>query len=256
MHAPTSRSAAPGLLPYDSRFLKPDLVAGLTAAAVVLPKSLAYATVAGLPVEVGLYTSFVPMVIYAFLGTSRLLSVSTTTTIAILTASALGDIAPGGDALDLARATATLSLLVGAMLVAASALRLGFVANFISEPVLIGFKAGIAIVIVVDQIPKLLGLHFPKGTFFQNVLSIVANVPHASLPTLLVAVATAGLLIAMGRFTPRLPAPLIAVGVAIAGVTLLGLSAHGVESASVAYLQKPFTSADLSRKVREVLEEP
>lgn len=229
MHAPTSRSAASGLLAYDSRFLKPDLVAGLTAAAVVLPKSLAYATVAGLPVEVGLYTSFVPMVIYAFLGTSRLLSVSTTTTIAILTASALGDIAPGGDALDLARATATLSLLVGAMLVAASALRLGFVANFISEPVLIGFKAGIAIVIVVDQIPKLLGLHFPKGTFFQNVLSIVANVPHASLLTLLVAIATAGLLIAMERFTPRLPAPLIAVGVAIAGVTLLGLSAHGVE---------------------------
>ena len=228
-HAPSSPSAAPSLLAYDWRFAKPDLVAGLTAAAVVLPKSLAYATVAGLPVEVGLYTSFVPMVIYAFLGSSRLLSVSTTTTIAILTASALGRIVPGGDALELAAATATLSLLVGAMLVAASALRLGFVANFISEPVLIGFKAGIAIVIVVDQIPKLLGIHFPKGTFFQNVMSIAANIPHASLLTLLVALVTAGLLIVMERFTPKLPAPLIAVGVAIAGVTLLGLPWHGVE---------------------------
>lgn len=228
-HAPSSPSASASLFAYDWRFAKPDLVAGLTAAAVVLPKSLAYATVAGLPVEVGLYTSFVPMVIYAFLGSSRILSVSTTTTIAILTASALGRIVPEGDLIELAAATATLSLLVGAMLVAASALRLGFVANFISEPVLIGFKAGIAIVIVVDQIPKLLGIHFPKGTFFQNVMSIVANVPHASLLTLLVAIVTAGLLIVMERFTPKLPAPLIAVGVAIAGVTLLGLPSHGVE---------------------------
>lgn len=225
----SSRSASASLFAYDRRFAKPDIVAGLTAAAVVLPKSLAYATVAGLPVEVGLYTSFVPMVIYALLGSSRLLSVSTTTTIAILTASALGRIAPDGDAVELVDATATLSLLVGAMLVAASALRLGFVANFISEPVLIGFKAGIAIVIVVDQIPKLLGIHFPKGTFFQNVLSIFANVPHTSLLTLLVAGVTACLLIVMERFTPRLPAPLIAVGVAIAGVTLLGLPTHGVE---------------------------
>ncbi|HEX5122472.1 MAG TPA: SulP family inorganic anion transporter [Rhodanobacteraceae bacterium] len=228
-NAPSPAPASPSLFAYDWRFAKPDLVAGLTAAAVVLPKSLAYATVAGLPVEVGLYTSFVPMVIYAFLGSSRLLSVSTTTTIAILTAAALGRIVPDGDAIELASATAMLSLLVGVMLVAASALRLGFVANFISEPVLIGFKAGIAIVIVVDQIPKLLGIHFPKGTFFQNVMSIVANLPHASLLTLLVAIVTAGLLIAMERFTPKLPAPLIAVGIAIAGVTLLALPTHGVE---------------------------
>ncbi len=223
------RSASPSLFAYDWRFAKPDLVAGLTAAAVVLPKSLAYATVAGLPVEVGLYTSFTPMVIYAFLGSSRLLSVSTTTTIAILCAAALGRVVPDGDAMQLVTATATLSLLAGLMLVAASFLRLGFVANFISEPVLIGFKAGIAVVIVVDQIPKLLGIHFPKSTFFQNVLQIVANIPHASLLTLAVAAVTAGLLIAMERFTPRAPAPLIAVAVAIAGVTLLGLQAHGVE---------------------------
>lgn len=228
-HDPSSRSASPSVLAYDWRFAKPDLFAGLTAAAVVLPKSLAYATVAGLPVEVGLYTAFTPMVIYALLGSSRLLSVSTTTTIAILTGSALADVVPNADPTLLVTATATLSLLAGVMLVAASFLRLGFVANFISEPVLIGFKAGIAIVIIVDQVPKLLGIHFPKGTFFQNVLSIFANVPHASLLTLAVAVFTAGLLIAMERFTPRLPAPLIAVAVAIVGVTLLGLTAHGVE---------------------------
>jgi MFS superfamily sulfate permease-like transporter len=82
---------------YPKEWLRPDLVAGLTAAAVVIPKAMAYATIAGLPVQIGLYTALVPMVIYAVLGTSRVLSVSTTTTIAILTAAELGQVAPNGD---------------------------------------------------------------------------------------------------------------------------------------------------------------
>src|SRR4030095_11725014 len=115
-----------------------DLVAGLTAAAVVLPKSMAYASVAGLPVAVGLYTAFIPMAIYALLGTSRVLSVSSTTTIAILAGTQLGLAVPDGDPARLVTVTATLTLLVGAALVAARLLRLGFVANFISTPVLTG----------------------------------------------------------------------------------------------------------------------
>src|SRR4029434_1771962 len=124
---------------YRKEWLRLDVIAGLTAAAVVIPKALAYATIAGLPVQVGLYTALFPLVIYALLGTSRPLSVSTTTTISILVAAELCHIAPNGDPADLATATATLALLVGAILVAASVLRLGFVADFISEPVLIGF---------------------------------------------------------------------------------------------------------------------
>src|SRR5215469_2161766 len=144
------------LFGYRKECLRPDLIAGLTTAAVVIPKAMAYATIAGLPVQVGLYTAFVPMIIYAMLGTSRPLSVSTTTTIAILTASNLGQVVPGGDAAHLMRASETLTLLVGAILVLSSVLRLGFVANFISEPVLVGFKAGIGVVIVLDQVPKIL----------------------------------------------------------------------------------------------------
>src|SRR5580765_841026 len=106
-----------------------DLVAGLPAAAVVLPKAMAYASVAGLPVAVGLYTALVPMAIYALLGTSRVLSVSTTSTIAILVGTELGRLAPDGDTAVLLRITATLALLVGAILVAASLFRLGFVAD-------------------------------------------------------------------------------------------------------------------------------
>src|SRR3974390_2629050 len=139
---------------------------------------MAYATIAGLPVQVGLYTAFVPMIIYAVLGTSRPLSVSTTTTLAILTAAELGQVVPNGDAAALLTASAMLTLLVGGVLVLASLLRLGFIANFISEPVLVGFKAGIGLVIVLDQIPKVLGIHFHKGSFFHNVAAIVENVPH------------------------------------------------------------------------------
>ena len=131
--------------------LRFDIVAGLTAAAVVLPKAMAYATVAGLPVAVGLYTAFVPMVVYALLGTSRVLSVSSTTTLAILTGTELGLVVPDGDPASLVTATATLTALVGAMLILARLMRLGFVANFISAPVLTGFKAGIGLVIVLDQ---------------------------------------------------------------------------------------------------------
>jgi sulfate permease, SulP family len=213
---------------YKSEWIKLDVMAGLTAAAVVIPKAMAYATIAGLPVQVGLYTAFLPMVIYALLGTSRPLSVSTTTTLAILTAAALGDAAPGGDPASLATASATLTLLVGFILVLASLLRLGFVANFISEPVLIGFKAGIGLVIVLDQVPKLLGIHFPKGSFFHNILAITRGIPEASMITVAVGAVMVGILEVVERFSPRAPAPLIAVASGIAAMSLLGLQAHGV----------------------------
>lgn len=214
---------------YQKEWLRPDILAGLTTAAVVIPKAMAYATIAGLPVQVGLYTAFLPMVIYTVLGTSRVLSVSTTTTLAILAAAELGEVASGGDQASLLRSAAMLTLLVGAMLVVASVLRLGFIANFISEPVLIGFKAGIGLVIVFDQIPKILGVHFPKGTFLHNLRAIVDGIPETSLPTLAVGIFMIGLLVVMERLVPRAPAPLIAVAAGILGARLLGLQAHGVE---------------------------
>src|SRR5206468_2428753 len=101
------------------------------------------------------------------------------------------------------RATVTLTLLVGVILIAASALRLGFVANFISDPVLIGFKAGIGLVIVVDQVPKLLGIHFAKGTFLHNLIATFGAIPASHLPTLAVGVITLLLLVGVERALPR-----------------------------------------------------
>lgn len=208
--------------------LRFDIVAGLTAAAVVLPKAMAYATVAGLPVAVGLYTALVPMLIYALLGSSRVLSVSSTTTLAILAGTQLGVSVPDGDPAQLITATATLTMLVGLMLVLARLLRLGFVANFISTPVLTGFKAGIGLVIVLDQVPKLLGIHIQKEGFFRDVLSVVQHLPETSLVTLAVAVATFAVLIGMERLRPHSAAPLVVVGLAIAAAWLFGLQAMGV----------------------------
>lgn len=213
---------------YHKEWIRPDMVAGLAAAAVIIPKAMAYATIAGLPVQVGLYTAFLPMVIYAALGTSRPLSVSTTTTIAILTGAELSQVASGADIAMLLRASAMLTLLVGGFLVLASVFRLGFVANFISAPVLVGFKAGIGLVIVLDQIPKILGIHFPKTPFLRSVFAIIRAAPETSWTTLAVGFATIVLLIGIERWFPRAPAPLIAVAGGIAGASLLHLSARGV----------------------------
>jgi sulfate permease, SulP family len=214
--------------PTDGSPFRFDLVAGLTAAAVVLPKAMAYATVAGLPVEVGLYTAFVPMAVYALLGSSRVLSVSSTTTLAILAGTQLGLVVPDGNSAKLVTATATLTALVGAMLLLARLLRLGFVANFISTPVLTGFKAGIGLVIVLDQLPKLLGVHITKQGFFRDVLSVVRHIPDTSGTTLAVAAATLLVLIGMERLWPHSPAPLVAVGGGIAASWFFGLQAAGV----------------------------
>ena len=214
--------------PSGTGVVRFDIVAGLTAAAVVLPKAMAYATVAGLPVAVGLYTAFVPMLIYAFLGTSRVLSVSSTTTLAILAGTELARAVPDADPAKLVVATATLTALVGAILVLARLLKLGFVANFISTPVLTGFKAGIGLVIVLDQLPKLLGIHITKQGFFSDVVSVAQHLPDTSMMTLVVALATFAVLIVMERVWPHSPAPLVAIGGGIAASWLLSLDKLGV----------------------------
>jgi high affinity sulfate transporter 1 len=216
----------PGLPPPST--LPADVVAGLTTAAVVLPKAMAYATIAGLPVQVGLYTAVIPMAIYAVLGTSRPLSVSTTTTLAILTAAELGNVAPDGAPERLLAATATLAALTGVFLVLAGLLRLGFLAKFISEPVLVGFKAGIGLVVVVDQLPKFLGVHIDKAGWLHNLVATLAQLSHLSTPTLVIAVVTVGILVGLEQVLPKSPAPLIAVGVAIAISAGFGLEAAGV----------------------------
>jgi high affinity sulfate transporter 1 len=215
---------------YDRATLPADAIAGLTAAAVVLPKAMAYATVAGLPVQLGLYAACAPPIVYAVLGRSHVLSVSTTTTLGILVGSALSEALPRTDPARLAAAAATLSVMVGVVLLVAAALRFGFLANFISEPVLVGFKAGVGAVIIVDQVPKLLGLHIQKAGFFRDLLNIGRAAGGPSFPTLLLSAAVVATLLATRRWLPRVPAALLAVGLGIGASALLGLPSLGVET--------------------------
>ena len=214
---------------YDKSWLRGDLIAGLTASAVVIPQAMAYAAIAGLPLAVGLYTALVPLVVYAVMGTSRPLSVTTTSTLAILTAGSLNEVARGVPDNMLISASSTLAFLVGGFLLVSSLLRLGIVANLISEPVLVGFKAGVGLVIVVDQVPKLLGIHFDKGHFLYNVISIARHLPEASLATIFVALFMLALQIGLQRFLPRVPSSLITVAAGITTSALAGLNRRGVE---------------------------
>jgi high affinity sulfate transporter 1 len=219
-----------GWLPkYQSKWLRLDLVAGLTAAAVVIPQAMAYASIAGLPVEVGLYTALTPMVVYALLGTSRPLSVSTTSTLAMLTAAVLAGVAAGGSSEELLVVAVTLAVLVGWLLVLASLLRLGVIANFISAPVLTGFKAGIGVVIFVSQLGKVLGVPVEKGSFIQTIRSLLEGLDGLHWPTLLLGLVTVAILIFLPRLAPRLSAPMVAVVFGIAASALLNLEAQGIK---------------------------
>jgi len=213
---------------YRAEWLRFDIVAGLTTGAVVIPKAMAMATVAGLPVELGLYTSLLPMAVYALLGTSRPLSMSTTATIGILTGAALTEVLHAGSPEQMIAATATLTFMVGAALLLGSVLKLGAVANFISDPVLIGFKIGLGFVIVADQLPKLFGIHYAKAGFFRDLVSLVRHLPETSIPTLVLAVVTLLVVFLLERFWRTMPAPLVAVVGGIAASGLLELGKSGV----------------------------
>jgi len=213
---------------YQKEWLRFDLIAGLTASSVVIPQAMAYAAIAGLPLVVGLYTSLVPLLVYAVMGTSRPLSVTSTSTIAILSAGAIGQVASGGETHSLLAASATLALLAGAFLLLAGLFRLGVVADLISAPVLTGFKAGVGLIIVLDQLPKLLGIHITKAGFFRDIVSIGAHLPETSQPTLLLALAMLTLMICLNKFAPKVPAPLVAVAIGIAASAFSGLDRVGI----------------------------
>ena len=213
---------------YQKGWLRLDGIAGLTTAAVVIPKAMAYATIAGLPVEIGLYAALLPMLVYALLGTSRPLSVSTTSTLAILVAAQLSMAVPDGDRARLLSAVATLTMLTGGFLLLAGVLRLGFLANLISDPVLAGFKMGVGLVIVVDQIPKLLGLHITKVGFFRDLATLGLQIPHAHLPTILLGASMLVVLFGLEHFVPKAPAPLVAAVLGILAAWLLPLHSAAV----------------------------
>lgn len=213
---------------YQPGWLRIDVLAGLTAAAVVIPKAMACAVIAGLPVEAGLYTALAAMLVYPLLGTSRPLSVTSTSAIAMLTATQIAASAADGqhDAMSVAT---TLALLTAGFLVAARLLRLGFLANFISKPVLVGFEAGIGVAILIGQLGSVLGVHVDGHSTVATFLALPALLPQTHGPTLIVGLAGVAILLALPRLFPRVPAALVLVAGSIAVSAILNLKGLGVE---------------------------
>jgi SulP family sulfate permease len=219
-----------GWLPaYRSSWLRSDLLAGVTTAAVVIPQAMAYATLADLPVEVGLYAALTPMVVYALLGTSRVLSVSVTSTISLVTAAVLGTAISSTDPGEVLVAAGTLAVLVGLLLILAGIFRLGFLANFISVPVLAGFKAGISLVILVGQLGKALGFSVPRGGFVFTVLATIQGLEDAHWAAILITLLVLAILVLLPRFYRRVPAALVAVAVAILAAFMLNRTGMDVK---------------------------
>ena len=214
---------------YPRAWLRGDVLAGATAAAVVIPQAMAYATVAGLPVQVGLYTCIVPMLTYAVLGGARRMSVSTTSTIVALTGAALASAGVGAEADDLVAQATTLTFLVGATLLVARVLQLGFVVEAVSETVLIGLKVGVGLTIAASQLPKLLGIAGPaEPGFFHDVGNALRHLGDADGTTVLLAGGTIAGLLATRRLAPRLPGPLLALAAGIGLVVVFGIDDDGV----------------------------
>lgn len=213
---------------YRRAWFRADLVAGTTAAAVVIPQAMGYATVAGLPVQVGLYTCIVPMLVYALLGGSRRLSFSTTSTIAVLVALALRAAGVQG-AHDVVPHAATLTLLVGVALFIFWILRLGWLIESVSEATMTGLKLGVGLTIMADQLPKLLGVDPSDDGFFADVSGAVTKLGEASGITAALGFGVIAGLLALKHWAPKVPGPLVALVVGIGLTALFGLGSHGVD---------------------------
>ncbi len=214
---------------YERTDLRSDLAAGLTVGAMLVPQAMAYALLAGLPPEVGLYAATIPVVIYALFGTSRQLAVGPVAIVSLLTASALAPLVEEGTSGYLA-AAALLALMVGVVHIALGVGRLGFLVNFLSHSVLVGFTAAAAIIIGFSQAKHLFGISTErKDHFYETVLEFFDNVSGTNTTTLLLGVLALTALFAMKRYAPRVPAALVVVVGSILAVELFGLEDRGVK---------------------------
>lgn len=217
----------PSLRGYQPAWLRGDIVAGLTVWAVLVPEALAYASIAGVSPVVGLYAAPGALLLYAMFGSSRHLIVGPMSATAALSASVVATAITPAD--DFTTATAALAICVGIAGLVAALLRLGFLTNFISEPVLKGFIVGLALTIIIGQVPGLLGLESVSGDFFEKLAGVLRGLGELSVPTTIVGLASLAIVLGLKEAAPMLPGSLIAVGVGIVSVALFDLDQHGVE---------------------------
>ena len=204
------------------------MIAGATVWGLLVPESIAYAGLAGLPPQAGLYTLLVTLAAYAIFGTSRHLVAAATSAAAVLLASSVGGLA-GADAARYATDAAGLVLFCGGLFLVAGLLRLGFVAQFLSRPVMEGFVFGLAIFVTVSQLPKLFGIQKGSGDTIKQFVHLIGHLGGTNGATLVVGAGALVLLFGLERLAPKIPGGLLALVVGILVSSILGLSSHGVE---------------------------
>ncbi|PWC03699.1 SulP family inorganic anion transporter [Agromyces badenianii] len=221
----------PTLRGYQRGWLGADILAGLSAGAVVIPQAMAYATIANLPVQIGLYTCIVPMLVYAMLGGSRAMSVSTTSTIATLSATTLVSAGVVADSDDPVPDLMALALLVGLILLVARIARLGSLVENISKATIVGVQIGVGATVAVGQLPKLLGetTDVSAHGFLRSLVAVGESVGAANPTTIVLSVGSIAVLLLLKRFAPRVPGPLVVVLASIALMAFTGLADAGIE---------------------------
>ena len=215
---------------YDRSWLRWDVVAGLTVWAIVVPESIAYAVIAGVPVEYGLYAVPLALLGYVVFGGCRQLFVGPSATVASVSAVALGDAAgsspSAGQAVVL---SAALALMVGVIYVLLGLARMGFVARFFAKPVLDGFIVGLGLFIAVGQLPHLVGIEKPEGNTVHIFVTTLRDIGSWEWTTVAVGIVSLAALFAFARFAPKAPGALIVVAASIIAVRAFDLTSHGVQ---------------------------
>ena len=212
---------------YQRPWLRGDVIAGLTVWAVLVPESLAYASIAGVSPVIGLYAAPPALVLYAVFGSSRHLVVGPMSATAALSAAAVADLTTGGPD-DVLAFTGVLAIMTGLFAVAAGVLKLGFLANFISEPVLKGFIIGLALTIIIGQVPKLFGVEREEGNFFEQLWGFLGELGDTHARTLVVGIMSLVVVMALRHYAPVVPGSLVAVIVGVVAVDLFDLADKGV----------------------------
>lgn len=212
---------------YERSWLRYDLLAGVTVAAYLVPQVMAYAEVAGLPAVVGLWAIMGPLLVYAVLGSSRQLSIGPESTTALMTAATVGSIAAGDPARHAAFAAA-LALVVGALCIIGWVGRLGFLADLLSKPVLVGYMAGIAAIMIASQLGKLTGIRVDADSFLTEIGFVISHLDEVHGPTLALAAGVLVFLLAASWVMPRVPVPLVGMLLAAGAVAVFDLRARGV----------------------------
>ncbi|MDO3741300.1 SulP family inorganic anion transporter [Pseudomonas aeruginosa] len=216
------------LLHYRRAWFRPDVQAGLSVAAIQIPTAIAYAQIAGFPPQVGLYACILPMLIYALIGSSRQLMVGPDAATAAMVAAAITPLA-AGDPQRLVDLSMIVAIMVGLFSIVAGLARAGFIASFLSRPILVGYLNGIGLSLLVGQLGKLFGYEAATSGFVAGILALLENLLHIHWPTLILGSLSLLLMVLLPRRFPQLPGALCGVLLASLAAALLGLDRYGVE---------------------------